>query len=116
MLKQVKKDYAGAEHAYREAVKYMVQKPKGYLNLGNLYFNLLNRRDDAIAAYRAAIDFIESSDSRSKVFNPKPYLALGIALRQRGDHTEARRVLEVARKSRGTRDRALRELAKLPPP
>lgn len=109
-LKQ-KKDYRQAEEAYREAVQFMTQKNKGYLNLGNMYYNNLNRVDDAIEAYRAAVEHVEAFPS--KMFSPTPYLALGIALRDKGNVEGARRMLEVARKYRQTRERAESELARL---
>ncbi len=109
-LKQ-KKDYVEAEKAYRQAVRFMTQKHSGYLNLGNLYYNNLGRLDDAIAAYRSAVDHVEAF--RSKMFTPTPYLALGIALREQGDAEGARRALEVARKYRKTRERAKSELERL---
>jgi tetratricopeptide (TPR) repeat protein len=110
VLKQ-KKDYVEAEKAYREAVRFMTQKHSGYLNLGNLYYNNLGRLDDAIAAYRSAVDHVEAF--RSKMFTPTPYLALGIALRDQGDIEGARRALEVATKYRRTRERAEEELQRL---
>lgn len=109
-LKQ-KKDYFEAEKAYRQAVRFMTQKHSGYLNLGNLYFNNLGRLDDAITAYRSAVDHVEAF--RSKMFTPTPYLALGIALRDKGDTEGARHALEVARKYRTTRERAKSELERL---
>ena len=109
-LKQ-KKDYDQAEEAYREAVQFMTQKHKGYLNLGNMYYNNLHRVDDAIEAYRAAVEHVEAF--RSKMFSPTPYLALGIALRDKGDLEGARRMLKVARRYRQTRERAESELARL---
>lgn len=112
-LKQEKKDYVGAEQAYLAAAPFMTQKQRLYLNLGNMYFNNLNRLDDAIAAYRAAVDHVEAH--RAKMFSPSPYLALGIALHRKGQIEEARKMLAVARKYRETRVRADKELAKLPP-
>jgi len=109
-LKQ-NKEYAEAETAYRQAVRFMTQKHSGYLNLGNLYYNNLGRLDDAISAYRLAVDHVEAF--RSKMFTPTPYLALGIALRDRGDVEGARRALEVARKYAKTRERAESELERL---
>ncbi len=106
-----KRNYVEAEEAFHEAVKFMTQKHSAYLNLGNMYFNNLNRRDDAIAAYRAAIKHIEAH--RGKMFTPTPYLALGIALHEKGEVGEARRMFEVARKYRKTRERAVEELRKL---
>ncbi len=47
------------------------------------------------------------------MFSSTPYLALGIALRDKGDVQGARRMLEVARKYRKTRERAEAELARL---
>jgi Tfp pilus assembly protein PilF len=103
--------YAEAEAAYREAVRFMTQKYRAYLNLGNLYYNNLGRRDEAIAAYRAAIAHIESH--RQKMFSPWPYLALGVALRDQGDLEGARGALEVARRYRETKERAEAELSAL---
>ena len=109
-LKQ-NRDYVEAERAYRQAVRFMTQKHSGYLNLGNLYYNNLGRLDEAIAAYRSAVGHVEAF--RSKMFTPTPYLALGIALRDKGDVEGARRALEVARKYRKTRERAKSELERL---
>ena len=50
----------------------------------------------------------------SKMFSPTPYLALGIALRAKGEYDEARQVLDVARRYSKTRERAEAELARLP--
>ena len=111
-LKQAKKDYGEAEKAYRQAVQFMTQKQSGYLNLGNMYYNNMGRVDDAIAAYRAAVEHVEAY--RSKMFTPTPYLALGIALHEKGDIDEAREMLEVARKYKKTRAQADAELARLP--
>jgi len=107
-LKQEKMSYAEAEQAYRLAARFMAQKQRAYLNLGNMYYNNMRRVDDAIAAYRAAIEHIEAH--RSKMFSPTPYLALGIALRKKGETEEARRMLDVARRYRETRARAIDEL------
>jgi tetratricopeptide (TPR) repeat protein len=104
-----RRDFAGAEEAYLEAVKFMAQRQRAYLNLGNMYYNNLRRPDDAIAAYRAAIAHIESTPA--KVFSPRPYLALGIALRAKGDVQGAREALSLAKKHRQTRVRAEQELA-----
>ena len=86
----------------------MTQKHSGYLNLGNMYYNNMGRVDDAITAYRAAVKHVEAF--RSKMFSPAPYLALGIALRDKGEVEEARQMFEVARKYRKTRARAEKEL------
>jgi tetratricopeptide (TPR) repeat protein len=102
------KEYAEAEAAYREAVKYMAQKNRAYLNLGNMYYNDLRRPDDAIAAYRAAIAHIESSP---KIFSPGPYLALGVALKAKGDIDGARDALSVAQQYQQTQQRATKLLA-----
>ncbi len=107
-LKQNKKDYVGAEGAYRQAATFMTQKHRAYLNLGNMYYNNMKRADDAIDAYRAAVDHVENF--RSKMFTPSPYLALGIALRSRGDAEEARQMLNTAQKYRKTRTRAQAQL------
>ena len=107
------RDFAGAEEAYRRAVQFMAQKNRAYLNLGNMYYNNLHRPDDAIAAYRAAIDHIEASSG--KVFSPTPYLALGIALKAKGDLEGAREALTVAKRHKKTRQRAEQELAALDP-
>ncbi|UCG16075.1 MAG: tetratricopeptide repeat protein, partial [Phycisphaerales bacterium] len=100
------------EKAYRQAVQFMVQKHNAYLNLGNMYYKNLHQVDDAITAYRAAVEHMKAF--RSKMFSSKPYLALGIALRAKGEYDEARRALEVARRYSKTRERAEAELARLP--
>lgn len=106
------RDYAAAEEAYLQAVQFMTQKHSAWLNLGNMYYSNLRRADDAIAAYRAAIAHMEAH--RSKMFTPRAYIALGIALRDKGDYAEARRAFETAARYRETRARAQEELAKLP--
>lgn len=107
-------DYVEAEAAYREAVRFMTQANRAYFNLGNMYYNQLNRIDDAIAAYRDAIAHIEAH--RDKLFSPMPYLTLGIALAQEGQVEEARELFEFAGRYAATRERARRELARLPAP
>lgn len=104
--------YTESEHAYREAIKHMTRKPDAYLNLGNLYRVELGRLDDAIEAYRAAATYAETH--RPKLWTPRPYLALGIALRQKGAIVEARVALEKAARYPETRSAALAELARLP--
>ncbi|HNQ23354.1 MAG TPA: tetratricopeptide repeat protein [Phycisphaerae bacterium] len=110
-LKQ-QKNFEEAERAYLKAAQHMAYKHSAYLNLGNMYYNDLKRRDDAIAAYRNAIQYIESRGP--KMFSPKPYLALGLALREKGEFAEARTMLTKAAAYAETRDRARRELARLP--
>lgn len=109
--KKAKTHYIEAEKAYLQAVRFMTQRHSGYLNLGNLYYNNLRRVDDAVAAYQAGIDYMEAH--RSKLFKPQPYLALGIALKQKGDWDGARRALRVAAKYRATRDQAAKHLRSL---
>jgi Flp pilus assembly protein TadD len=108
---KAQKRWPEAEASYRQAVRFMAEKHRAYLNLGNMYYNDLRRRDDAAKAYRAAIDYIEATPPR--VFSPLPYLALGVALKAAGDVDGARMALEVARQYRKTRKRALEELATL---
>jgi Tfp pilus assembly protein PilF len=107
---KAKKDYLLAEAAYHEAARFMAQKNRAYFNLGNMYYNNLKRRDDSIKAYRAAIEHIKAVP---KVFSPGPYLALGIALKDKGDIQGAREALEVARRHKKTRQRAEKELTAL---
>lgn len=116
-LKQ-KRNYAEAEPAFSNAIRHMTLKNKAYLNLGNMYTNNMGRLDDAIAAFQGAIEFLEAN--RSKVFAPRPYLALGVAYRDKGEFVKARLALQKARdKCKGLalyRDdyaRAVQELAAL---
>jgi len=100
--------YDDAEQAYLQAVDSMTQKHKGYLNLGNMYFNQLNRIDDAIDAYRKGVAYMEQH--RKKMMSPGLYLALGIGLRTQGDYAQAREILLVAKRYKKTRARAQREI------
>lgn len=100
--------YDDAEQAYLQAVITMTQKHKGYLNLGNMYFNQLNRIDDAIDAYRKGVAYMEQH--RKKMMSPGLYLALGIGLRTRGDDAQAHEVLREAKRYKQTRARAQREI------
>ena len=79
-----KGEFAGAEGAYREAAKSM---PQAYLPLVNLGFMLqrdLNRPDDALKAFREAVESVEHPRPGSFP-SARPHLALGRALRDRGD-------------------------------
>lgn len=106
-LKATKK-YDAAEQAYLQAVDSMTQQQKGYFNLGNMYFNQLNRIDDAIDAYRKGVAYMEQH--RKKMMSPGLYLALGIGLRTQGDYALAREVLQEAKRYKHTRTRAQREI------
>jgi hypothetical protein len=70
----------------------------------------LNRLDDAITVFRDAVAEIESLD-RTR-FNPRPYLALGVALLRKGEIAEGRRHLELAAQFPETREQALRALGR----
>ncbi|HUU85006.1 MAG TPA: tetratricopeptide repeat protein [Phycisphaerae bacterium] len=107
---KAKQQYAEAETAYREAIKSMTQKYRAYLNLGNMYYYKLGRSEDAIAAYRAGIEYIEASP---KMFSPYPYFALGVVLKASGDTDGAREALLVARRYKVTSRQAAQELASL---
>jgi Flp pilus assembly protein TadD len=99
--------YDEAESAYRNAVSFMTLKHTALVNLGNMYAER-NRVEEAIAAYRAAVEHVESDPAR--MFSPRPYLALGIALRRNGEPDEARTFLEQASRYPETRAAATQEL------
>lgn len=108
---KARRSFAESEQAYLKAVKFMTQKHRVYLNLGNLYIMNLDRPDDAIVAYRSAIELIEISDG--KMADAKPYLNLGICLKNKGRFEEAREVLEVAATFDQTREPALIMLSEI---
>ena len=100
-----------AERAYLKAVEYMTHSHLAYFNLGNLYVINLGRPADAMGAYESAIELIEASEG--KMFSPKPYLNLGLMLKNRGNQARARRLLEVAARHDETRRQAREALSEL---
>jgi hypothetical protein len=99
-----------AERADREACRTMTPAYKPLVNLGNLYMNQLDRLDDAVLAYRAAVADADSGERG--MYSPVPHLVLGIALRRKGLDQESRRHLEIAAQHPKTRAEALRELGR----
>ena len=104
--------YTEAAQAYLRAVETMTQKHKAYLNLGNTYRQNLRRPEDAIAAYRAGIEYAEAFPK--KISPANLYLALGVALRAKGEYEEARQLLNAAARYKRTKKQAQQELARLP--
>lgn len=90
-----KRDFVGAERAYRESAKYMSQAYMPLVNLGNLLTNDLSRPDEGIEAYRAAVREVENPRPGSHP-SGMPYLALGSALKRRGDVDGAREAFQKA--------------------
>ena len=94
-----KRDFAGAEAAYRESARYLPQAYMPLVNLGNMLIDTLNRPDEAMEAYRAAVEAVEHPRPGSQP-SAMPYLALGTGLKKRGDMEGARaafaRALEMA--------------------
>jgi tetratricopeptide (TPR) repeat protein len=82
-------DRAGAEAAFREAAKYLPQAYLPLVNLGYLLEQDPSRRDEALAAFRQAVDSVEHPRPGSAP-SAKPYLALGLALKNRADIPGAR--------------------------
>lgn len=82
-------DLAGAEAAYREAAKYLPQAYLPLVNLGYLLERDLNRPDEALVAFKEAVESVEHPRPGSSA-SAKPYLALGMALKNRGDIEGAR--------------------------
>ncbi len=114
-------DLAGAEAAFREAAKYLPQAYLPLVNLGYLLEQDPARRDEALAAFRAAVESVEHPRPGSYQ-SAKPFLALGLALKNRGQTDEARavftRAIELATqyKDPETIQQARGHLATLPPP
>ncbi|MBL9032390.1 MAG: tetratricopeptide repeat protein [Phycisphaerae bacterium] len=82
-----------AEQALRRAAEHLPQAYIAWTALGNLLFNDQGRREDGLAAYRAAVaDLLtQRADSfRGRQLSGVPYLALGVALKKAGDMAGAR--------------------------
>jgi tetratricopeptide (TPR) repeat protein len=77
---------------YRQATELSPDEWDGYMAMGKAY-TLMNRPDDAIAAYREAA-------RRTRGGGPDPRVALAGALAARGDTAEAIALLEQARTGR----------------
>src|SRR5262249_3936472 len=95
------------------------------VQLGTMLLTKLNRPDDAIRAYRDAVDAVEHPRPGSQP-SGLPYLALGTGLKKRGDLDGARDAFQRAlayAASPGSdpaekaqiRDEAQRQLRALPP-
>lgn len=106
-------DYPAAERAFLIAAQNLPQAYIAYVNLGALYLKHLNRPDDAIKAFRAAVADVERGGRRP--LSAMPYLALGDALRKTGDIDGARAAFTKALDFDETKDQARRELDRLPP-
>jgi Flp pilus assembly protein TadD len=88
-------DLAGAERAYRESAEHL---PQAYMPLVNLGYLLeqQNRPDEALEAFKAAAAAVEPPLRPGSFPTGKPYLALGLALKQRGDADGAKRAFSRA--------------------
>lgn len=107
--------FAEAEAAYKNGQKYMPDSWRADAALGLLYINRMNRFNEAIPLFRAAVEKIEGPQEWA--FNPEPYLLLASALGQSGDEETAKRFLLKAVKFQETHDRAaalLKDLAESP--
>lgn len=109
-----------AEEALLYATRLLPQAYMAHVNLGSLYLNQLNRPQEAIVQFRAAIQDIEkglvSDQGQRRPISATPYLALGNALRVTGDIAGARNAFEQALKFDETRDAARKELDATPLP
>lgn len=104
--------FADAEKAYRNTIEKSPMKYVGWVNLGSLYINQLNRPREAIECFREAIKDIEQGEQRRHL-SAKPYLALGDALRRTGDVEGARAAFTKALEFDETREQAAKDLATL---
>lgn len=103
--------YDKAEHAYKQVIQNSPLRYTAMVNLGSMYMRQLNRPDDAIALFREAVADIEKGGRRS--ISALPYLALGDALRRKGDIEGARAAFTKALAFDETRRDAERELQSL---
>lgn len=103
--------YDKAEHAYKQVIENSPLRYTAMVNLGSMYMRQLNRPDEAIALFREAVADIEKGGRRS--ISALPYLALGDALRRRGDIEGARQAFTKALAFEETRKDAERELQSL---
>ncbi|MFN0132617.1 MAG: hypothetical protein ACKVW3_08830 [Phycisphaerales bacterium] len=111
------REFAEAEAALRHATSHLPQAYIAHTALGNLLFNDLNRREEGLAAYRAAIADLHTqrADSYSgRQLSGVPYLALGAALRKTGDLAAAREAFTGALNYPDSRDEARAQLNALP--
>jgi cytochrome c-type biogenesis protein CcmH/NrfG len=117
-------ELAEAERAYRKAARTLPQAYMPLVQLGTMLLTQLNRPDEAIQAYRDAVDAVEHPRPGSQP-SGLPYLALGTGLKKRGDLAGARdafqRALAYADAPGGdaaekaqVRDEAQRQLGALP--
>ena len=113
-----KGDQAGAEHAFRQAAKYMTQSYMPLVNLATMLEADPARRDEALQLFREAVDSVEHPRPGSKPAGT-PYLALGLALKNRGDIPGAIAAFQRAREiaiqtgDTGCREQAEGRLAQL---
>lgn len=107
-----KGDFAGAEQAYRMAAKDMLRAYMPLVDLGGM-LRREGRENDAIAAFREAVDYMEHPRPGC-VPDCVPYLALGAALEGRGDVAGAREAFLKASGFDKCRQEAQAHLDRLP--
>lgn len=105
--------YPEAERALAEAAKYLPQKYTALVNRGRLLIERLNRREEGMACLHAAVADIERPRTGSETrvqLSGVPYLALGSALWNAGDHDEAKALLRKGLKFEDSHDGAAQQL------
>lgn len=110
-------DRAGAEAALRRAAETMPNAFQAYVNLGTLV--QAERPDEALEYFRLAVRDLEHPPPRAPANRPvsgMPYLALGDALRKRGDEAGARGAYERALVYPDAEAKARQKLAEGPAP
>lgn len=100
--------FTEAARAYEQAAKNLPQAFMGYVNLGTLLVNQMNRPDEGIAALRLAVEDLNKGGRRPLSYGP--YVALGNALWRQGKFAESRQWLEKAEAQEETRAMAQKEL------